>query len=229
MKTYVWCEDSSSGYLFWKVLFNVIYPDFIVETQNGNSRLSKAVEKIDDDGNMYYIILDTAIDNPDILRELKRLKRSAFGKNNIRIIKIHSFEFALLSFKFLEQWVFAEKDELRDKRQKVLEARNIFINIINNGADSDILNEFKSVYEYQMKMNTEKISARILSEITKNTGFETNKTKIGSCFINNCCEWNERKKDDICGLDYNRLTVTEKMKQIFKHSVLELAFEEVGL
>ena len=33
--------------------------------------ISKAGEKIDDDGNMYYIILDTAIDNPDILRELK--------------------------------------------------------------------------------------------------------------------------------------------------------------
>lgn len=227
MQTYVWCEDSSSGYFFWKVLFNMIYPDFIVETQNGNSRLSKAVEKIDADGNMYYIILDTAIDNPDVLRELKRLKRSVSGKNNIRIIKIHSFEFALLSFKFLEQWVFAEEDELRDKRQKVLEARNIFIKIINDGGDSDTLNEFKSLYEYQM--NTEKISARILSEITKNTGFETNKAKIGLCFINNCCEWNERKEDDICGLDYNRLTVSEKMKQIFKHSVLELAFEEAGL
>jgi len=55
-------------------------------------------------------MVDHAIDNADVLRELRRLYRLAEDKSNITIIKIFSFEFILLSFSLLEQWVFAEKD-----------------------------------------------------------------------------------------------------------------------
>ena len=34
---------------------------------------------------------------------------------------------------------------------------------------------------------------------------------------------------DICGLDDNRLTLTEKMEQIIEHSVLQNAFKEAGI
>ncbi len=229
MARYVWCEDSKSGYQFWKTLFKAIYPDITVVTQNNNSQLSKAVGEISDDGNIYYIILDTAIDNPDVLRELTRLKRNISGKNNVKIIKVHSFEFSLLSFEFLEQWVFAEEDELKEKRSTILQARNIFVGLIQNGGNSEELSEFKSVYHYQSKMNTEKISAKLLYDITRNTGFETNKSQVGECFINSCCEWSDRQEDDICGLENKRLTLSEKMKQLIGHSVIQDALREVGL
>ena len=229
MSNFIWCEDTGSGYQFWDTLFKTVYPQMSVVSQKGNSRLSKAVEQINEDGNIYYIMIDEAIDNPDVLREMTRLKKSISGKNNIRLIKIPSFEFALLSFEYLEQWVFAEKDDLRDKRQNLLDARKKFIKLIVNGGTSEELNEFKSVYQFQDKANTEKISAKLLFGITKNTGFETDKSRVGSCFILDCCDWSKRQEDDICGLENHKLTVHDKMEQIIKHSVLDKSFKEAGL
>ena len=201
MSTYVWCEDSGSGYAFWNTVFKIMYPEFIVETKNSNTRLNKAIRQISDDNNLYYVIVDTVLDNQDVLRELERLKRSIIGKNNIKVIKIHSFEFSLLSFEFLEKWVFAENDDLKEQRKDKLEAREKLVKLISDGGTADELSLFKSVYQYQSKMNTEKIVAKLLTEITRNTGFETNKKQVGFCFVNSCCEWDDRQENDLCGLD----------------------------
>ena len=229
MSTYVWCEDSGSGYAFWNTVFKIMYPEFIVETKNSNTRLNKAIRQISDDNNLYYVIVDTVLDNQDVLRELERLKRSIIGKNNIKEIKIHSFEFSLLSFEFLEKWVFAENDDLKEQRKDKLEAREKLVKLISDGGTADELSLFKSVYQYQSKMNTEKIVAKLLTEITRNTGFETNKKQVGFCFINSCCEWDDRQENDLCGLDDKRLSVSEKIEQMVNHSILQAAFQEVGL
>ena len=229
MSTYVWCEDSGSGYAFWNTVFKIMYPEFIVETKNSNTRLNKAIRQISDDNNLYYVIVDTVLDNQDVLRELERLKRSIIGKNNIKVIKIHSFEFSLLSFEFLEKWVFAENDDLKEQRKDKLEAREKLVKLISDGGTADELSLFKSVYQYQSKMNTEKIVAKLLTEITRNTGFETNKKQVGFCFINSCCECDDRQENDLCGLDDKRLSVSEKIEQMVNHSILQAAFQEVGL
>ena len=229
MSTYVWCEDSGSGYAFWNTVFKIMYPEFIVETKNSNTRLNKAIRQISDDNNLYYVIVDTVLDNQDVLRELERLKRSIIGKNNIKVIKIHSFEFSLLSFEFLEKWVFAENDDLTEQRKDKLEAREKLVKLISDGGTADELSLFKSVYQYQSKMNTEKIVAKLLTEITRNTGFETNKKQVGFCFVNSCCEWDDRQENDLCGLDDKRLSVSEKIEQMVNHSILQAAFQEVGL
>ena len=229
MSTYVWCEDSGSGYAFWNTVFKIMYPEFIVEAKNSNTRLNKAIRQISDDNNLYYVIVDTVLDNQDVLRELERLKRSIIGKNNIKVIKIHSFEFSLLSFEFLEKWVFAENDDLKEQRKDKLEAREKLVKLISDGGTADELSLFKSVYQYQSKMNTEKIVAKLLTEITRNTGFETNKKQVGFCFVNSCCEWDDRQENDLCGLDDKRLSVSEKIEQMVNHSILQAAFQEVGL
>ena len=69
LSKYIWCEDSKSGYQFWKALFKEVYPDYTIESKRSNSNLSRSVAQINDDGNTYFIMLDTAIDNPDVLRE----------------------------------------------------------------------------------------------------------------------------------------------------------------
>ena len=229
MSTYVWCEDSGSGYAFWNTVFKIMYPEFIVETKNSNTRLNKAIRQISDDNNLYYVIVETVLDNQDVLRELERLKRSIIGKNNIKVIKIHSFEFSLLSFEFLEKWVFAENDDLKEQRKDKLEAREKLVKLISDGGTADELSLFKSMYQYQSKMNTEKIAAKLLTEITRNTGFETNKKQVGFCFVNSCCEWDDRQENDLCGLDDKRLSVSEKIEQMVNHSILQAAFQEVGL
>ena len=123
MNTYVWCEDSKSGFEFWKVVFKILYKDYTVESKKNNSELCKAVSKIVDDENKYYILMDNAIDNPDVLRETQRLHIALKDKRNVALIKIHSFEFVLLSFRLLEDWVFANEDVLKEKRAKLIEQK----------------------------------------------------------------------------------------------------------
>lgn len=232
MSRFLWCEDSKSGYHFWRALFQELYPDVNVDTKHGNTGLWKAVDKINADStdeNLYYIVMDTAVDNPEVLRETRRLNASITGKDNIHVIKVHSFEFALLSFKLLEQWVFADKDELKEKRQNLLKERELFLRQNAPEADAFGLQAFKDAFEEYDGKNSEQIAAKLLFEITRNTGFETNKSHLGDCFINTCCEWLERKSDDICGLDSHRISAGEKARLLVDYSVLKEAFERVGL
>ena len=226
----MWCEDSRSGYDFWTKVFATLYKEYIVESKKNNSELCKSVSKIkDEDDNRYYILMDNAIDNPTVLREVQRLHGLIRDKRNVSVIKVHSFEFVLLSFKMLESWVFAKEDELKEKRRELLEFRTSFIDIICNGGDKEKLAKLKETQNYSEVLNTEQISSKLLFDITRNTGFETSKGKLGDCFITDCCEWEGREADDICGLDDNRLSSADKIKTIVENSVLKDSFAEAGL
>ena len=229
MAKYIWCEDSGSGLQFWKTVFSVLDKDIQVQSKGSNTRLRRAAEKISDDGNQYFILMDNAIDNADVLREVKRLKREIKDKDNVETINIHSFEYVLLSFKYLADWIFAKEDDLKDKRKKFLDARRIFIDLQENGGIASDLKELKEKLELSDAMNTEQISAKLLFEITRNTGFETNKGHLGQCFVADCCEWKERQNDDICGLDAQRKNSEEKMRDIMEFSVLRETLQKVGL
>ena len=164
-----------------------------------------------------------------MLRESKKLNQDIDGKSNVHLIKMHSFEFALLSFDFLEEWVFAEEDDLKDKRENFLKARKLLIKLISNGGEASDLSELRELIDYPDKKNTEQIAAKVLFEITRNTGFETNKGKLGQCFVNNCCDFHERQANDICGLDDERLSSEAKAELLLNRSVLKESFERVGL
>ena len=229
MNTYVWCEDTGSGFNFWKQVFGTLYKGYTVESKRNNTELCKAVSKITEEENRYYILLDNAIDNPEVLRETKRLYSAMKDKGNVSAIKIHSFEFVLLSFKKLTDWVFAEKDELKEKRAGLLELKDLLVDVINNGGDVAKLQAMKAALKISEALNTEQLSAKLLFEITRNTGFETTKGKLGDCFIIDCCEWSERMPDDICGLDETRITADKKVSEIYENSVLKESFTKAGL
>ncbi|SFR70571.1 hypothetical protein [[Clostridium] aminophilum] len=229
MKTYVWCEDSGAGYEFWRYIFKVIQGDAKVESKGNNTELRKSVEQIGNDGAEYYVIMDMAVDNPDVLRELKRLNTLASGKHNVHILKIHSFEFVLLSFKWLEDWVFAKEDELKKKREKLLKARRLFLQLVEYGLTQEERSRFLALTGYDENKNSEQMAAALLRDITRNTGFETNKGKLGECFVNDCCTWENRQKDDICGLNDSRLDSNEKINQLVQYSVLRNTLQEVRL
>ena len=230
MNSYLWCEDSKSGYQLWCAVFRELFPEISVESKGSNSGLRKAVGKIESDEDQYYIIMDTAMDNPDVLRETRRLMADIAGKDNIHVIKLHCFESVLLSFELLEQWVFAEKDELREKRQELLNARALFIRMNTSSIqDASVLASFKAACEGFESKNSEQIAAKLLYEITRNTGFETSKSRLGECFVNQCCEWADRQENDICGLDDHRISTNEKARLLVERSPLKHALEEVGL
>lgn len=143
---------------------------------------------------------------------------------------IYSFEYVLLAFELLEDWVFAKEDELREKRTHYLESRRTLKRILAG----DILTveeqeEYGKLLDVYRKTNSEQLAAHLLEEITRNTGFFTNKKSLGRCFVESCCEWQERAEDDICGLDENRISSDDKIKMIVEYSVLKQAFKKVGL
>ena len=73
------------------------------------------------------------------------------------------------------------------------------------------------------------LSAKLLFGLTRNTGFEVQKGKLGPCWFESCCEWNEREEDDICGLNDNRISAKEKMLEIYHLTSLEREFKKCGL
>ncbi|MDO4961224.1 MAG: hypothetical protein Q4E57_05135 [Eubacteriales bacterium] len=229
MGKYIWCEDSGSGYQFWKEIFSTIDATSTVESKKNNTELCKAVSRLYDEGNDYYILMDNAVDNPEVLREMNKLKRDMLNKPNVHLVNIHSFEFALLSFRFLEQWIFAENDPLREKRSGYLEARERFLKIIIDGGTAGELADLRKLLSIAESRNTEQISSRLLYNITRNTGFETTKQSIGKCFLTDCCQWEDRGADDICGLDSSRLSSEEKKKKLIEYSVIKDALEGAGL
>ena len=230
MSSFVWCEDTGSGFDFWKRVFGTLYKEYTVESKKNNTELRKAVSKIAaKEENRYYILLDNAIDNPEVLRETQRLYSAIKDKGNVSAIKIHSFEYVLLSFEMLTDWVFAEQDELKEKRAGLLELKDILVDVINNGGDVAKLQAMGAALQTFETMNTEQLSAKLLFEITRNTGFETTKGKLGDCFIVDCCEWAERMTNDICGLDDTRITADTKISEIYENSILKEAFTKAGL
>lgn len=70
---------------------------------------------------------------------------------------------------------------------------------------------------------------KLLFDLTRNTGFEVPKGKIGDCWILSCCEWIARHEDDICGLDERRLTIGDKMRRIYNGTSLKEKFAKIGL
>ena len=85
---------------------------------------------------------------------------------------------------------------------------------------------FENEEEYKDK-TSEQIAAKLLLAITRNTGFETDKGHLGECFVVNCCEWNNRQTDDICGLDNNKITEAEKAGILVERSILKQVFERL--
>ena len=229
MIKYVWCEDKGSGYEFWRRFFKIYSPDVVIESKGNNTELRHAVTRITNSEDLYYIVVDHAVDNPDVLRELRKIYSEMQKKKNIRILKIHSFEFVLLSFEFLDQWIFSEVDELKEKRKSLLKAKDLFVIMVLSGSEAESVSELRNLLGYIKQYNTEQISSKLLFEITRNTGFETDKGHFGECFYIDCCEWEKRKSEDICGLDGKRLDTAQKMYQIMEHSVLKKAIEGAGL
>ena len=231
-KTFLWIEDKKdkSGYTFWKVFMEQLFPDVIVESKRNNSELVKAVKSLEDTENRYIVIFDNSFDNLQVLSELKILTEALKQKENVALLDIICFEYLLLEFKELIDWIFAPNDEFLKKRANIINARCKLVSAINDGNSS--YKEIKEIKDYCDSIedyNIEQLSAKILFELTRNTGFEVSKSSIGECWIKSCCDWSGRQDDDICGLDNSRLDLYDKMKHILVGTCLSYEFKRHGL
>lgn len=232
MKTYLWIEDrkNKSGYIFWQTILGQLCPEIVLESKQNNSELVKAVKALEDSENRYIVVFDNSFDNLQVAMEQKMLKKYAGDKENVILMDIICFEYILLEFKELIEWIYAPDDEFLVKRKKAITAREKLVKTIQNGEIN--YKDIREIIEYNENVdnyNVEQLSAGILFDLTRNTGFEVSKGSVGECWIKSCCEWEERMPDDICGLDVSRLPVKEKMKRICKGTSLLKQFQNMGL
>ena len=232
MKTYLWIEDrkNKSGYIFWQTLLGQLCPEIVLESKTNNSELLKAVKELEDSENRYIVVFDNSFDNLQVAMEQKMLRKYAGDKENVILMDIICFEYILLEFKELIEWIYAPDDEFLVKRKKAITAREKLVKTIQGGEIN--YKDIREIIEYNENVdnyNVEQLSAGILFDLTRNTGFEVSKGSVGECWIKSCCEWEERMPDDICGLDVSRLPVKEKMKRICKGTSLLKQFQNMGL
>ena len=232
MKSYLWIEDrkDKSSYIFWQTFMGELCPEIVLESKKNNSELVKAVKALKDTENRYIVVFDNSFDNLQVAMEQKLLRKYASDKSNVVLMDIICFEYILLEFKNLIEWIYAPDDEFLVKRRKAISAREKLVKTIQSGEVN--YKDISELIEYNENVdnyNVEQLSARILFDLTRNTGFEVSKKSIGECWIKSCCEWEERMPDDICGLDTSRLSLKEKMKQICEGTSIMKQFQNIGL
>lgn len=231
-KTFLWIEDrkGKASYTFWENFMNQLCPKVIVESKKNNSELVKAVKTLQDEENKYIIVFDNSFDNLQVVMEQRRLKKYANEKKNVFLLDIICFEYILLEFQELLEWIYASGDEFLEKRAETIAARHKLVEALQDEYFN--YKGIREIVEYDKNIedhNIEQLSAKLLFDLTRNTGFEVSKGVLGECWIKSCCEWKERQEDDICGLDNNRLSVFDKMKRIYTGSSLKQQFPKVGL
>lgn len=232
METYLWIEDrkGKSSYIFWQTLMGQMFSGIEVESKKNNSELVKAVKMLEDTENRYIVVFDNSFDNLQIVMEQKLLREYAKVKNNVLLMDIICFEYILLEFKDLIEWIYASDDEFLTERKKAIAAREKLVNTIQKGELN--YKDICEIVEYNENVdnyNVEQLSAKILFDLTRNTGFEVFKGNIGECWIKSCCEWEKRMPDDICGLDADRLNLRAKMDRILEGTSLLVQFQDIGL
>lgn len=231
-KIYLWIEDrkGKSSYQFWETMIEQLCPNVVLESKKNNSELVKAVKQIDNVDNQYIVVFDNSFDNQQIYQEHKRLKNYADTKKNVFLMDIICFEYILLEFDNLIDWIYAPNDIFLTKRADAIRARKKLVEALQAcNIDYKVLREVMEYDSHLSDHNIEQLCAKLLFDLTRNTGFVVSKATIGNCWITSCCEWNDRQADDICGLDNNRLSVKDKMKCIYNRTLLRREFSKVGL
>lgn len=231
-KIFLWIEDqkNKASYTFWKTLMKQLYPDVIVESKKNNSELVKAVKTLQDAKNKYIIVFDNSFDNLQVVMEQKLLKKYVDKKKNVYLLDIICFEYILLEFTELIEWIYAPDDEFLRKRARTIAARHKLVEALQD--DNFDYKAIREVAEYDKRIeehNIEQLAARLLFDLTRNTGFEVSKSALGECWAKSCCEWKERQENDICGLDNSRLSLFDKMERIYSGSSLKIQFSKVRL
>ena len=94
-------------------------------------------------------------------------------------MNIVSFEYILLEFKKLTDWVFAEDDDFRFQRSDLLKAREMLIDAINENKDYKSVPEIRKIFLQINEYNIEQFVSKLLYLITRNTGFEVTKGSLG--------------------------------------------------
>lgn len=112
-KTYLWIEDrkGKAAYTFWTTMMSHLFSNVRVESKKNNSELVKAVQALTDENNRYVILYDNSFDNPQLYEEQRYLKKAVQTKKNVFLMDVICFEYILLEFDKLIEWIYAPEDD----------------------------------------------------------------------------------------------------------------------
>ena len=208
-------EDSTSGFDFWNYINDNVFDSKLDIRRCGkhsnNAKLLKFVKSIKLDDKIYYIAFDNLFDNPAVVKLFYELINYVRQENlsNVVILDLVCFEYFILKFSKLIDWCFKEGCELKNKRIDLIKCRDEFIDpskSIYDYKNGEGVNRF--INEHNCN-NIEQFCSKLLSSLTRNTGFHITKGHLDECWINDCCLVNE----DIvfeCGLEFCKLSCKEK-------------------
>ena len=156
-KTFLWIEDrkGKASYTFWENLMKQLCPDVIVESKKNNSELVKAVSTLQDAANRYIIVFDNSFDNLQVVMEQKRLKKYVNEKENVFLLDIICFEYILLEFKELIEWIYAPEDEFLYERAGTIMARRKLVEALQK--DYFNYKEIREIVEYDKNIEEHNI------------------------------------------------------------------------
>ena len=93
-------------------------------------------------------MLDNSFDNLQVVMEQKLLKQYYVRKKNVVLMDIICFEYILLEFENLLDWIYAPNDEFLSKRASAISAREKLITCIDAGSIRlSVYDKMKSIYE----------------------------------------------------------------------------------
>ena len=93
-------------------------------------------------------MLDNSFDNLQVVMEQKLLKQYSVRKKNVVLMDIICFEYILLEFENLLDWIYAPNDEFLSKRTSAISAREKLITCIDTGSIRlSVYDKMKSIYE----------------------------------------------------------------------------------
>lgn len=183
-------EDSTSGKDFWGCACLLRWNSISVESKGNAYELVKYVEKIINNiTDKFIIALDYVYDNLGLMRNYYHLLDVIAGHDNFILLNIICFEQILLSCDKLLTYI---DNQCVTCDGLLVSVRESLLNAIASGEEysSDTL-EYVDVYRKRYKRSkqytVESLSSSILKRLTENTGYYTDKSVFGSCWLSTCC------------------------------------------
>lgn len=193
---YIWIEDKKSGLKFWTDLCKLLFGDkVIVESKDNAGLLVRAVEKLTDTKNTYYILIDDVFDNAMSVSHISKLKNLILNKDNVVLLEDYiSLEASLLSYSDLITYLQLQKDLTYCKEE--VSVRDFLLHTYDNNdsaySDADAVKDYRNKHKVLKNYTLESISSSVLKNLTRNSGFEVDKNKIGACWLDSCCSYNDK-------------------------------------
>lgn len=211
---HIWHEDSCNSAFeqFLKFLqrndVNAILKGADIRGFNGNSKLCDYLENYNyNREDKYIIFFDDVLDNTSVVNQRRRLDKICDTHSNVIKAKLLSFEYLILKFKHFLNWTEPMKNtKIYNIGKRV---RDDFIYCIENNMDWRYKQSIVAFVVLRKNINTkiagwqailndissENVCTDILSAMTNvgSTEFGIAKTRLGGCWIKDCCFKHDKK------------------------------------